>query len=441
MPLILRSFPRAIIHIDADAFFASCEQSLRPELKGRPVVTGKERGIAASLSYEAKLLGASRGMTLREIKKLIPDVVILPSDYETYSLLSKRFFDIVRRFTPDVEEYGIDECFADITGLRRPLHMSYTEIAEKIRDTLKDELGFTFSIGLAPTKVLAKIASKWKKPDGLTIISGRRAHEFLGQLTIGAVWGIGPQTSAYLNKQGIDTALQFALKPEDWVRRMLTKPHCEIWLELRCVSVYTINTATKESYQSISKTKTFTPPSNDREFVLSQLSRNIENACIKARRYHLAANHFFFFLKTQDFRFRGMELRISHKTSSPNEILGCITRSGDALGPFDQVFSGSDLYRATGIVLMDLETDDNPQPDLFGHVIEAEIKKRVFESVDRIDKKFGKHTVFIASSFQADHFDQHLGERGDKPLRTTRLLKGETKRRHLSVPLFQEVLN
>ena len=127
-PLTLHNFPRAIVHIDGDAFFASCEQSRRPALQGRPVVTGKERGIAASMSYEAKARGVTRGMRLADIHKVCPEAVILPSDYETYSLLSKRFFAIVRRYTPDVEEYSIDECFADLTGLRRPLRSSYLKI-------------------------------------------------------------------------------------------------------------------------------------------------------------------------------------------------------------------------------------------------------------------------------------------------------------------------
>src|SRR5919109_4365991 len=158
-PLTLHAFPRAIVHIDGDAFFASCEQSRDPRLKGKPVITGKERGIASSMSYEAKARGVTRGMRLFEIKKLCPDAIILPSDYETYSLLSKRFFTIVRRYTPDVEEYSIDEVFADLTGLRRPLRLSYEQMAAKIKHELDTELGFTFSVGLAPNKVLAKIGS------------------------------------------------------------------------------------------------------------------------------------------------------------------------------------------------------------------------------------------------------------------------------------------
>jgi DNA polymerase-4 len=118
-PLMLGSYPRAILHIDGDAFFASCEQAANPKLRGKPVVTGMERGIAASMSYEAKARGVTRGMRIRDIQKACPEVVLLPSDYETYSLLSTRFFAIVRRYTSDVEEYSIDECFADITGYRR----------------------------------------------------------------------------------------------------------------------------------------------------------------------------------------------------------------------------------------------------------------------------------------------------------------------------------
>jgi DNA polymerase-4/DNA polymerase V len=154
--------------------------------------------------------------------------VILPSDYETYSLLSKRFFAIVRRYTPDVEEYSIDECFADLTGLRRPLKMSYLQIAERIKKELDAELGFTFSVGLAPNKVVAKIASKWAKPSGLTAIPGRELHRYLAKLPVQNVWGIGPNTTAFLRKHDIQTALEFAQRPEAWVKKYLSKPFFHI---------------------------------------------------------------------------------------------------------------------------------------------------------------------------------------------------------------------
>ena len=107
-PLTVRSWPKAILHLDADAFFASCEQAVHPELKGKPVITGKERGIVAAASYEAKARGVERAMRLFEAKRVCPEAIVLPSDYETYSLFSVRMFEILRRFSPDVEEYSID---------------------------------------------------------------------------------------------------------------------------------------------------------------------------------------------------------------------------------------------------------------------------------------------------------------------------------------------
>src|SRR5512143_4206979 len=148
-PLTIRSWPRAILHVDADAFFASCEQALHPELQGRSVITGKERGIVAAASYEAKARGVKRGMRLFEVKKVCPDAIILPSDYETYSLFSVRMFEILRRFSPDVEEYSIDEAFVDLTGLRRSFHGPYEVIAEKMRTAIETELGITVSAGVS----------------------------------------------------------------------------------------------------------------------------------------------------------------------------------------------------------------------------------------------------------------------------------------------------
>src|SRR3989344_5261232 len=153
-PLTISSWPRAILHIDGDAFFASCEQALHPEYRGLPVITGKERGIVAAASYEAKAKGVSRGVPLWQVKKICPEAIIVPSDYETYSLFSKRMFQIMRRFTSQVEEYSIDEGFADIPGLRRPMHASYEGIARQMQATIQNELGLTVSVGLSLSKVL-----------------------------------------------------------------------------------------------------------------------------------------------------------------------------------------------------------------------------------------------------------------------------------------------
>jgi len=372
-------------------------------------------------------------MMLSEIRRVCPDAIILPSDYETYSLFSRRMYSIVRRYTSEVDEYSIDECFADLTGLRRPLKMSYEAMAEAIKHDLDTELGMTFSIGLGPNKVLSKIGSKWKKPSGLTIIPAYSAHEFLAKLPVGKVWGIGPQTSAYLNKLGIVTALDYASKPEEWVKEHMSKPYWEIWRELRGEYVYKLNLEEKHDYQSISKTKTFTPPSSDRDFVYSQLSKNVENACIKARRHSLVARSVYFFLKTQDFHYSGYEISFSNPLSVPQEIMSFIQDN------FSRVYKPGILYRSTGIVLMDLTDQNVIQNDLFGSVIQVTKLREVLQAVDALDAKFGKHTVFLGSSFKALHTVQHLEDRGEAARRAVTILKGENKRQRLGIPMLGEV--
>ena len=222
-PICLASFSSAILHVDCDAFFTSVEQALKPELRGQPVVTGKERGIVACASYEAKALGVQRPMRLFEARKICPQLVCLPSDYESYSLYSKRLFDILRRFTPAVEEYSIDEAFADLGGLRRLYRTGYPEIARKMKAAVQKELGITVSVGLAASKILAKLASKEKKPDGFTTVRSSELHRFLPKIALERVCGFGPNTVALLQKKGIRNVFDYVSRPEAWARQVLGK--------------------------------------------------------------------------------------------------------------------------------------------------------------------------------------------------------------------------
>jgi DNA polymerase-4/DNA polymerase V len=429
-PLTIHSWPRAILHLDADAFFASCEQAVHPELRGKPVITGKERGIVAAASYEAKDRGVKRGMSLYEVKKVCPDIVILPSDYETYSLFSLRMFEILRRFSPDVEEYSIDEAFVDLTGLRRSFHGSYGMIAQRMQEIVEAELGLTVSVGLSITKVLAKIGSKHKKPHGLTIIPGRDIHLYLKDLPVEKVWGIGPNTAAFLRKFGIITALQFAKKDEHFIKNHLSKPYQEIWHELNGRSVYPVTTEAKSTYQSISKAKTFTPPSNDETFIFAQLAKNLENVCIKARRYNLAATRLIIFLRTKEFRNTGIELKLSRPTAYPSDLFGPL-REG-----FKCIYRHDNFYRQTGIVLAGLVSETGFQYTLFDDPARIEKMSRIYHAVDELSKKFGKYTVRHAASLPTKIQAQHEGERGDVPQRATDLFKGENKRQRLGLPLL-----
>ena len=429
-PLTISSWPQAILHLDADAFFASCEQAIHPELKGRPVITGKERGIVAAASYEAKARGVQRGVRLSEVKKLCPDAVILPSDYETYSLFSVRMFEIMRRFSPDVEEYSIDEAFVDLTGLRRSFHGSYEAIAGKMQKAIETELGITVSVGVSLSKVLAKVGSKHKKPNGLTMISGRDIHRYLEGLPLEKVWGIGPNTAAFLRKFGVTSALDFARKDERFVEQHLPKPYQEVWHELNGRSVYPVVLESKSAYQSISKARTFTPASLDETFVFAQLAKNLENACIKARRYKLAATRLVVFLRTQGFTSSGVEIKLSRPTAYPVELFGPL-REG-----FNQAYLPRTPYRQTGVVLAGLIAESATQYGLFDDNAKIEKMSRIYDIVDQLSEKFGKHMLQHAASLPTKQQAQHEGARGDAPQRTSELFKGENKRQRLGLPLL-----
>lgn len=424
----LHSWPRAIVHIDGDAFFTSCEEAIHPELKGKPLITGGERGIVACASYAAKGTGIKRGVPLPEARKICPGLIILPSDYETYSLFSRRMFGIMRRFTPDVEEYSIDEAFADITGMRRALHSSYEEIALNMKTEIERELGITVSAGLSITKVLAKVASKHQKPAGFTVIKGRSVAQYLRNLPVEKIWGIGPATTNYLAKMGIRTALEFALLPEKTMLDKFTKPGVEIWQELRGQSIYPVTAEEKSSYASISKTKTFAPATADAEYLFAHLMRNLESACIKARRYRLAPHKIALFLKKNNFDTEGSETILSRPCACPLEFAGIIRDL------FDACFRAGEIYRATGVILLDLQPDTGIQYSLFDDPPQAEKIKELYSVVDELGKKFGKHTLYLGASHPIEKLGK--GRRGEPTVREQIRLKGETRRRHLGLPLI-----
>ena len=428
--ITLQALPKAIVHVDCDAFFASVEQALHPEFKGRPVVTGKERGIAVSMSYEAKARGVVRGMRVFEVKRVCPDCVILPSDYETYSLVSKRLFGILRRFTPDVEEYSIDEAYAELSGLRRIYRTSYEEIALQIKETLERELGLTVSVGLSLTKTLAKLGSKYRKPAGFTCIKGYDLHHFLKDISTERVCGFGPSSTALLAKSGIRTALDYILRPRIFAKKLLGKIGVELWHELRGEAVYPVATQLKQGQASLRKVKTFTPPSTDKAFVKAQALRNMESAFIKLRRHKLRTKTIGLVLTDHEFRSRGLGADLSRSTASTLEAVPLVSYL------FEKVFDSRRRYRRTGIWFSTLEPDKEVQYDLFEDICRIKALRELAECTDQINALYGKHTLHLGSTHALERNRQHLGQRGDLAARKMTLLKGETFRQRLKIPVW-----
>ncbi len=428
-PLRLDGFPRAILHFDGDAFFAAVEQAADPALRGRPVVTGKERGIIACASYEAKARGVRRGIALGEARRLCPDLVVLPSDYETYSLFSQRMFDIARRFTPDVEAYSIDEGFAELTGLRRLYRASYAEIARRFQAAAEAELGLTVSIGLSLSKGLAKLASDFRKPRGFTAVAGRHLHRFLARCALSDVWGFGPNTVALLQRHGLRTALDFVRRPEAWAGRLLGKPGREIWRELRGDAVHAVQSGAPPLQASLSKGKTFAAPSADRDFVYAKLLRNVESAFIKLRRHGLRARTVTVALRRQDFGQASLGARLTRATAATHEAVPAVR----AL--FDALYAAGVPYRATMVLLEELESDPMTQPELFDDPVRIEKMAEASRLIDRVNRRYGKHRLGLGTGLFLPM--RRPAARDAAPRRKTDRLPGETERRRVGIPLLR----
>lgn len=196
---------RRILHIDMDAFYASVEQRDDPSLRGRPVAVGgnpTERGVVAAASYEARAFGVRSAISMARAVRLCPQLKIVRPDFARYQAVSEQVFTLFRAVTPLVEPLSLDEAYLDVTEntWNEPLAVN---VAQRLKNQIRDKTSLTASAGVAPNKFLAKIASGWKKPDGLTVIAPDRVEQFLRELPIEALWGVGPVTARRLRGVGI----------------------------------------------------------------------------------------------------------------------------------------------------------------------------------------------------------------------------------------------
>ena len=224
---------RRILHIDMDAFYASVEQRDNPALRGKPVAVGGSpagRGVVAAASYEARQFGVRSAMPMARAVRLCPHLLIVRPDFTKYRAASQAVFEIFRSVTPLVEPLSLDEAYLDVTenAWGEPLGKT---VAQRLKAEIRGATSLTASAGVAPNKFLAKIASAWKKPDGLTVIAPERMEQFLCKLPVDALWGVGPVTAARLREHGIErlvdvrlvdpTLLREAVGSQaDWLRQL-----------------------------------------------------------------------------------------------------------------------------------------------------------------------------------------------------------------------------
>src|SRR5689334_18152307 len=208
----------AILHADLDAFYASVEQLLDPTLRGKPIAVGG--GVVLAASYEAKAFGVHSGMPGRRARELCPDIKFVGGHFSEYQRLGDAAIDVLRDYTPEVERISIDEAFADVSGSTQ-LFGPPGDIARVVRERVRTELGLPISIGVARTKHLAKVASQVAKPDGLIVVDPETEFDFLHNLPVDLMWGVGPATKARLAEVGVTTIGQLAQHSPGAVERLL----------------------------------------------------------------------------------------------------------------------------------------------------------------------------------------------------------------------------
>ncbi|MCU0660681.1 MAG: hypothetical protein MUD00_03680 [Candidatus Pacebacteria bacterium] len=394
-----------IIHADGDAFFAACEVARRPDLRGKAVVVGEERGIASAMTQEAKQLGIHRCMPIFEIRKTFPEAVILSSHFELYQKYHDNFISSMKKHFLYVESYSIDECFAWIP------EVSEKELLvriQKIKQEVELSLGITFSFGAARTKTLAKIASKLKKPDGCVILTQTSEIEkVLKSTDIRAVWGIGYKTSERLENRGLQTAYDFitTLSLVE-VRKHFSEPIAETWQELSGVRVYTINTEFDDQ-KSIQATRALLKATDSPEILFSELSRNIEIACRELRALDLYAGmiHVSYSYKLGMSRHKhkcGIRRQLPIYTQNTEVLLKV------AFELAKTIYTPGYIYKSTGVALSDLKQGKSIQNDLFGAQKREINVSDQWRCIDALNRKFGDFTVMYGSSLKSVSMRQEM---------------------------------
>ena len=374
----------AIAHVDADCFFASCELSRRPGLRGRPLcVLSSQDACVVAKTYDAKAAGIRTGMPVWEAKRLLPQAVYLPADFRFYGLVSAKMFTILRRYSPAVEAYSIDEVFIDMNGIRSLWRMSYARLADDIRRQVHAETGITVSVGIATTRTLAKIASEKNKPNGSTIVSGRYIRRFLADIPLGDIPGIGRNRSALLHKFGLQTALDYCLADRAHIHRLLGKAGVDLWQELNGHAVFGLELEAVMP-KSIARTASLGCVTGERTLIASHLSYHSTRVVSELVRQGLTASVLTVFLRLKSF-----ESVVSRARLQPcNDFskINSVVKSALA-----ELFTEGEEYRACGVIASSLQADAG-QGDLFA-AAGAGRQLQLIRTMDEINRKYGSQTL------------------------------------------------
>ncbi|MGD0336023.1 MAG: DNA polymerase IV [Candidatus Omnitrophota bacterium] len=383
---------RYIVHVDMDAFFASVEQRDNPTYLGKPVIVGSDpksghgRGVVSTCSYEARKWGVHSAMPISIAYRQCPSAIFLPVDMEKYSRVSSQIFEILGYFTPCVEQVSIDEAFLDMSDTYS-LFGSPLDACRAIKDRIKKEAGLTASVGLAPTKMAAKIASGLSKPDGLLEVKKEKVLSFLHPLDVEKLWGVGKKTKTLLNGFGIITIGDLAKRSRKELKGLLGKNG--EWLWEMSQGIDTSEVSTEREVKSISNEITFEKDTADTKLILAELSYLCEQVSDRLRAESFKCRTVTLKIRFENFETHTRSLTLDEQTNFAEALIKTVREL------FSEFSAAERKVRLVGVRASNLYCAD--EISLFPDKNDAR-KEKLSKTVAIIRSKFGSDSILRASS-------------------------------------------
>ena len=388
---------RIILHVDMDAFFASVEQRDNPELRGKPIIVGGSgpRGVAAAASYEARKFGVRSAMPTREALRRCPELICVPGRMDVYQSVSKQIFEIFHEFTPDVQGISVDEAFLDVSGCMR-LYGSAREIAVKLKARVKAETQLTASVGIAPNKLVAKIASDLEKPDGIVEITQAELPERLDNLSVSVIPGIGKVTLPKLQRLNIKTMRDLRLANESKLRNVFGKYTQRMQEKAAGIDFRQVGESAAD--KSISHEITFDKNIGDIGLLLRHLQRLNDKTATRLRSMKFQAGTIQLKLRLPDFQTFTRQMSLQPATDDSQLLFNAAKRLLDKWfleNPNTQLrllgVGVSKLAENSQLNLFDQALSQIDEP--IGLKTKPKRPKNLDKTMDAIQEKFGKQSI------------------------------------------------
>ena len=396
---------KTILQVDGNNFFASCEVLMNPTLKNKAVcVLSNNDGCVVSRSYEAKKLGVPMGIPYFMAKNKFKDVVYLSADFSLYHDISERMMKLLMNFSDKVDIYSIDEAFLDITNLNKILKLSFEEIALNLKKTIETQIGINVAVGVANSKILAKLAThKAKQNTGTYYIEAKNIEQELSNIPTEEIWGIGKNTARLLKRYGIFWANEIIKKDDTFYKEIMGKRGLELKYELSGESVIEL-TGEADKPKSIQRTRAFPEFSRDKDYIKTELFMHLHNACKKLRYYQLKTKAITVMLRTKDFKIQFAEEKLSNITDSE------INLSKIVINLFNSIYDEEITYRSAGIICYSfIDEEDKAQLTLFEDNKTSKGNK-ISKVIDKIEYKFGAGSLLVGDNGMKAIQDKHKRE-------------------------------